>query len=200
MSRVLSDDSLSWQKVREVILSRDDYQCVNCGAGKKMRTLNVHHILPVSEGGGEEFDNLVTLCDPCHSAVHKFGDGPRYPPEILDGVTGIPEPESPDLDGVEHFEMLPEYHSLTGFYREILAITIGSVGLSGAQIQERLEPICGDSVNNSRLYPALDALVEENYLEKIKVNGRRNEYTVTEKGKHAVFAYRDWLNQTLPVE
>lgn len=32
--------------------------------------LNVHHIKPVSEGGGDEPENLITLCKDCHKEVH----------------------------------------------------------------------------------------------------------------------------------
>lgn len=32
--------------------------------------LNVHHIKPVSEGGGGEPENLITLCKDCHKEVH----------------------------------------------------------------------------------------------------------------------------------
>ena len=34
--------------------------------------LNVHHILPVCEGGGDEPENLVTLCVDCHKETHKM--------------------------------------------------------------------------------------------------------------------------------
>lgn len=32
--------------------------------------LNVHHIVPVSEGGGDEPTNLITLCVGCHRKRH----------------------------------------------------------------------------------------------------------------------------------
>jgi len=38
-----------------------------CGA---VRDLEVHHIIPVSEGGASCPGNLVTLCRDCHCAVH----------------------------------------------------------------------------------------------------------------------------------
>ena len=33
--------------------------------------LNVHHIKPVSEGGGDEPENLITLCKNCHKEIHR---------------------------------------------------------------------------------------------------------------------------------
>lgn len=32
--------------------------------------LEVHHIVPRSQGGGTELANLVTLCDLCHAVIH----------------------------------------------------------------------------------------------------------------------------------
>lgn len=48
---------------REEILSRDNYQCQNCCSEKN---LEVHHIIPVSDGGDKQDDNLCTLCFNCH--------------------------------------------------------------------------------------------------------------------------------------
>ena len=53
-----------------VVLQRDDYSCVLCGArGGK---LNVHHIEKWADAPGKRFDvaNLVALCLPCHSRAH----------------------------------------------------------------------------------------------------------------------------------
>ena len=33
--------------------------------------LEVHHIVPVAKGGGDEPENLVTLCKECHKKRHK---------------------------------------------------------------------------------------------------------------------------------
>ena len=33
--------------------------------------MEVHHILPVAQGGGDEAQNLVSLCRSCHQKRHK---------------------------------------------------------------------------------------------------------------------------------
>lgn len=33
--------------------------------------LNVHHIKPVSEGGDDKPENLITLCKECHKEIHR---------------------------------------------------------------------------------------------------------------------------------
>lgn len=53
---------------RERVLRRDGRKCVVCSS---MEMLQVHHINPRSNGGDEQFDNLITLCKECHIKVHK---------------------------------------------------------------------------------------------------------------------------------
>ena len=48
------------------MLARDGFTCQACGAGGKGTKLEVHHRLSRWSGGGDEFDNLTTLCKDCH--------------------------------------------------------------------------------------------------------------------------------------
>ena len=49
-------------------LDRDKYTCQCCG--KKSMRFEVHHIIFRSNGGGDDLDNLITLCENCHKAIH----------------------------------------------------------------------------------------------------------------------------------
>lgn len=53
---------------REAILHRDNYTCQCCG--KKNCRLEVHHIKFKSNGGTDDEENLITLCEDCHKGVH----------------------------------------------------------------------------------------------------------------------------------
>lgn len=53
---------------REAILNRDNYTCQVCG--KKHTKLEVHHIKYRSQGGNDDEDNLITLCEDCHRDIH----------------------------------------------------------------------------------------------------------------------------------
>ena len=53
---------------REAILHRDNYTCQCCG--KKKCRLEVHHVKFKSNGGTDDEENLVTLCEDCHKGVH----------------------------------------------------------------------------------------------------------------------------------
>jgi len=50
-------------KERKDILERDDYQCKLCS---EENNLEVHHVIPVANGGGKYSKNLCTLCSNCH--------------------------------------------------------------------------------------------------------------------------------------
>ena len=53
---------------REAILHRDNYTCQCCG--KKNCRLEVHHVKFRSNGGTDDEENLITLCEDCHKGVH----------------------------------------------------------------------------------------------------------------------------------
>lgn len=53
--------------MRTLILKRDGYHCVRCGHG---RPLDIHHKVPVAEGGSDDPENLETLCKSCHLGEH----------------------------------------------------------------------------------------------------------------------------------
>lgn len=53
---------------REAVLHRDNYTCQCCG--KKNCRLEVHHIKFRSNGGTDDEENLITLCEDCHKGVH----------------------------------------------------------------------------------------------------------------------------------
>lgn len=46
-----------------------NYQCAKCGSKE---SLQIHHILPLSEGGQNNIDNLILLCHSCHQKEHPY--------------------------------------------------------------------------------------------------------------------------------
>lgn len=57
----------TYDVIRVSILERDHYKCQECGFFKY---LEVHHILPRSQGGSNDPTNLITLCRRCHAKKH----------------------------------------------------------------------------------------------------------------------------------
>lgn len=56
--------------LREYILYRDNHTCQHCFGKTKDKILNVHHIESRRTGGNTP-NNLITLCETCHSRYHK---------------------------------------------------------------------------------------------------------------------------------
>jgi len=54
------------KSIRYDVMNRDDFVCVLCGATGRYGKLVVDHIKPVSRGGGNNMDNLRTLCESCN--------------------------------------------------------------------------------------------------------------------------------------
>ena len=62
MERKAISDKLRWQ-----ILTRDGFRCRYCRADSTESKLEIDHVLPVAQGGGNEIGNLLTACRACNS-------------------------------------------------------------------------------------------------------------------------------------
>jgi 5-methylcytosine-specific restriction endonuclease McrA len=63
----LKRTSEEYTGVRNQVLERDGWRCQDCGA---MKDLQVHHMKPRSQLGGDVVHNLITLCANCHGKRH----------------------------------------------------------------------------------------------------------------------------------
>ncbi len=61
-------------RVRREVLARDKHRCQAPGCGRT-RFLEVHHIVSRQQGGGNDPENLVTLCASCHRLWHERAGG-----------------------------------------------------------------------------------------------------------------------------
>lgn len=71
-------------EVRSRIFARDGHHCLRCGSPEE---LTVDHIKPVVKGGGDEDENLQTLCRKCNSA--KGASEIRFVPSIDEQITEV---------------------------------------------------------------------------------------------------------------
>jgi len=60
-------DPEAYESLRQQVLRRDGWRCQSCGA---MAKLEVHHQEFRSHSGHDAEENLITLCNSCHGAVH----------------------------------------------------------------------------------------------------------------------------------
>ena len=63
-------EQLNFWNVREYVLWRDGHTCQCCKGKSKDKILNVHHI-ESRKTGGDAPNNLITLCETCHTKYHK---------------------------------------------------------------------------------------------------------------------------------
>lgn len=77
-------EQLNFWNVREYVLFRDNHTCQCCKGKSKDKILNVHHI-ESRKIGGDAPNNLITLCETCHTNYHKGGI--KLPAKIKRGMS-----------------------------------------------------------------------------------------------------------------
>lgn len=90
--------------------------------------------------------------------------------------------------------------SLTAFQRDILYVVSGLDNPNGIEIKNELEKYYDSEVNHGRLYPNLDDLTEEEFLQKGMRNRRANEYMMTDQGRRALRAREKWEYQYVQID
>ncbi len=70
-------------KLRMSIVAHYDGRCALCE--RESNHLELHHLIPVSDGGKDEPDNIIPLCHECHKEIEIYRNrkGPKEVPEIL---------------------------------------------------------------------------------------------------------------------
>lgn len=84
-----SGSTSRWRKIREQVLFRDGRMCIQCGSEDG---LQVDHIVERQHGGGDQLDNLQTLCSTCHKSkvggLFYTAPTPPTPPVLLSPQKG----------------------------------------------------------------------------------------------------------------
>ena len=68
-----------WQVLRQIVLERDGWACVDCGTRKGR--LEIDHVKPVRTDPARAYDpaNLQTLCPSCHTKTTRIECGHPAP-------------------------------------------------------------------------------------------------------------------------
>jgi len=77
-----------WMAMRHVVLVEEPI-CKICG---RKASTQVDHIIPLSQGGTDERDNLQGICDNCHEEKTAKDLGIKPPPNKI-GIDGYPIPK-----------------------------------------------------------------------------------------------------------
>lgn len=86
---------------------------------------------------------------------------------------------------------------LTAFQRDVLVVLNDVDGLNGREIKEKLEEEGDREVHHARLYTNLNELLDDGYVDKSSLDGRTNEYSVTEKGTDELRTRLQWERDQL---
>jgi len=113
-----------WGGLRLYVFRRDKYYCQRCHKRFSAAALDCHHIVPKENGGSDNPKNLLTLCEPCHNAIHDGG----IEADCLSGESLVltdtrrtySGPGKPKEGLVNTGEILPgvEYYAPEGKYKE----------------------------------------------------------------------------------
>lgn len=83
---------------------------------------------------------------------------------------------------------------LTGFQRDLMYVIAGMDEPSGQEVKTRMEDVLG-RVSHGQLYPNLNELVEQGFVDKGKVDDRTNSYRLTSTGRAALRERREWEDE-----
>lgn len=96
----MSREGVGWSSVREDVLERDNYECRFCHISEEEhrskydRGLSAHHITPRREGGADTLENLITVCQSCHTTLENIEGG-----SLSDNTTTRDPVDGRDEDG-----------------------------------------------------------------------------------------------------
>ena len=125
------------------IYKRDNFTCQDCGrVWKEGDTFNIHHIVPVSKGGGDELDNLILLCQPCHVKRHTKPCNQRSYEDILRDIESIRVEVNVDGDYPTQIPIKP-LNKVNDFRVDPIGISVSHaaalIGVSKPKVYELME-------------------------------------------------------------
>jgi len=94
--------------IRQAILLESGYKCANPNC-RHILTLEIHHIIWVKDGGGNNQSNLIALCPNCH-ALHTRGNIPMH--AILTWKSLLVSLNNPNRESVDLLLVLYEEEQL----------------------------------------------------------------------------------------
>jgi len=84
---------------------------------------------------------------------------------------------------------------LTGFQRDLLYVIAGLDEPQGTAIGNELDDVHGPEINPGQLYPNLDKLADEGFVDKQAADERTNAYSLTEQGWQVLEERHNWEMQ-----
>jgi 5-methylcytosine-specific restriction endonuclease McrA len=121
------------QVTNTFLFARDDYSCQYCGRRKNelrgRQFLTRDHVVPMSRGGGNTWENVVTSCSPCNNRK-----GDRLPAEA--GLKLLNEPGQPN-----YVHLVWVVRRVTGAQAKYLSMFYGEHALEAVSRRRSDEPV-----------------------------------------------------------
>lgn len=97
------------KKLRFEVFKRDNYTCQYCGKKSPIVILEIDHVIPISEGGQDILENLLTSCFECNRGKGK---------ELLENYKEGTDPTEQAILLLERERQLKEYNEVVRQVRE----------------------------------------------------------------------------------
>lgn len=86
------------------------------------------------------------------------------------------------------------FTDLSTFQVTVLAMLAREGPQYGLALRDDLEANTNMKIYGGKLYPNLDQLAEQDFIEKRTLDRRTNEYTLTDKGERVLHSFHTWLS------
>ena len=110
------------------VVKRKISECWNhrCAVCDRNDILEFHHLIPLSEGGSDDYDNIILLCASCHATVHGRKFNPNKPNSYFANEIGTRETkEKLNLSQKTHltesslYKRYKREHNIDRFYNNV---------------------------------------------------------------------------------
>lgn len=162
MSRSLS------KRTRFEVFKRDLFTCQYCGATPPEAVLEVDHIEPKAEGGGDEESNLVTACFACNR-----------------GKSAIPLTVAPE-GLVERATRIAEAEEQLAGYREVMR---AHQDRKEADVWEVIQTLYGELETTHERFGSVERFLARLPLEEVLEAARITRANMSHYGKPRKFKY-----------
>lgn len=88
-------------------------------------------------------------------------------------------------------------NDLTAFQRDILYVLADLDGPNGLRVKSALREYYEEDIHPGRLYPNLDELIDGGFVDKGRIDGRTNAYTLTASGRRLLAKRRRWTREVV---
>lgn len=113
--------SKDWTLIKKQIKEDANFKCRICGSSEN---LQVHHKIPIKNGGTNIKENLILLCKSCHQKLHQFSFKEEYKPSSNNygkygGKNKYKQLGYKILFAIEHnYKLKIHYQYRKGYYKE----------------------------------------------------------------------------------